>query len=412
MSKFPIFVILALVILTAELATPALAARPVKPVTVNQLAQILAQARGQKDKKVARELSGLRLTQRISTPRLEQWETEFPGKHVRQALTELSDASAFLALPPSDVPRQAPPDVNSLQHILLRSIAYVNKTLRRLPNFFALRTTAHYEDKPAFLQDRQPLCSNPSLHAVCLSEASELGTSMAFHNTPLIFAGESHATVTYVDGKEVDNGHSVGAAPPSNPQTGLVTSGEFGPILTVVLGDAVRGQVYWGYWEQGASGLLTVFRYSVPAAKSHYLIALPSGVSTESIKTAYHGEIAIDPAKGTIFRITVVADPRPPHKQIETSLMVQYGSVVIGGKPYICPVKGVATSRMPAQFKFPSERASQPLLITRLNDITFTRYHLFRADIKVLPGNGSHSAAHAPQEPQTLGQSTPMPAIK
>lgn len=389
MSKFPILVILA-----AAFATSIRAAQPMKPVTVDQLAQILAHARGEKDAKIAKELSRLYLTERVSADRLAQWRTEFPGKRTRQTLIELADASAFLKLPASDLPHRPRPDLDAIRLMLNQSVAYVNKTIHGLPDFYALRTTTYFEDTSALFEDRLLFCTIPSLRSYCLSQARQAAMASANDSTPLLVAGKSTATVAYVDGKELDNGSSSVKAPITNPRAGLVTSGEFGPILIVVLGDALQGQLYWGHWEQSADGTMAVFEYKVPAAESHYVVTLPSASRQESIKPAYHGEISIDPVTGAIHRITVIADPAPPHDNMGTSMMVQYGPVVIGGKTYICPIRGVALSKTQVNLTLPGRREQQTGYITRLNDVTFTRYHLFRAEMKILPESGFHSQAH------------------
>ena len=56
-----------------------------------------------------------------------------------------------------------------------------------------------------------------------------------------------------------------------------------------------------------------------------------------------------------------------------------------GGKSYICPVRGVAISRLPTILRLPGWRSPAEVPLTWLNDITFTRYHLFRAQVKILP---------------------------
>ena len=137
--KFPILFVMA-----AAIASPAWAAQRVKSITVFELTQFLSQARGKSDRKVARELSTLRLTQRISSARLTQWYEEFPGKQTRLALTELGDASAFLDLPVSEVSNRAAPDRDVQRLILHSSIQYVNRTTQQLPNFSAVRTTLHF----------------------------------------------------------------------------------------------------------------------------------------------------------------------------------------------------------------------------------------------------------------------------
>jgi hypothetical protein len=52
--------------------------------------------------------------------------------------------------------------------------------------------------------------------------------------------------------------------------------------------------------------------------------------------------------------------------------MVEYAPVELGGKTYICPVKGVALS--------------QQLTTICLNDVAFDRYHLYHATARILPG--------------------------
>ena len=136
-------------------------------------------------------------------------------------------------------------------------------------------------------------------------------------------------------------------------RTGLSTTGEFGPILTVVVGDAAHGKVAWSHWEPGSAKPLAVFLYSVPEAASHYAIAEDStGASTFP---AYHGEIAVDPDTGAIFRIALFAVT--PTNRSESGIVVDYGPVVIAGKTYTCPV---TASRFHAP-RLTRATASQPL---------------------------------------------------
>ena len=381
-------------VVAAALATRALAATPIKPVTVGQLMQLLSQSRGEKDAKVARQLSTLVLTQRISPARLEQWYAQFPGDRTRQALTELADASAFLDLPASEILSQAAPDGNALVLMLRRSVNYVNQTTHRLPDFYAARTTTHFEDALAQWADHQLFCKIPAYQSMCRSQVRAASAAQALGGTPLTYSGKSKTTVTFREGKEVLSTEKKKAASPSNPDAGLVTSGEFGPILIVVLGDALQGEITWGHWEQDDAGTLAVLEYNVPEAISHYVVGFPTAHGHQETNPAYHGEIAIDPVTGAIHRITVVSKVDPPNPTVRTAMMVQYGPVAIGGRTYICPVKGVAISKMP----IPSSSPAGPSFVqTRLNDINFTRYHLFRAQVKILSDRGPVAEAAAPQ---------------
>ena len=178
--------------------------------------------------------------------------------------------------------------------------------------------------------------------------------------------------------------------------TGLVTSGEFGPILGVVLGDALHGEITWGYWEQVSSGLLAVFRYTVPKAASHYVVGSSTSGGLDITNPSYHGEIAIDPVTGAIHRLTMVSDILIPSQSVKAAIMVLYNPVLIGGTSYTCPVKGVAISKVPV---FPGQLAppgSLPLRQTILNDVNFTQYHIFRGQVRILPEENLAALAPAP----------------
>lgn len=87
---------------------PALGA---KRVAVDQLEQTLAAAHSLQDAEVARQLSGLELTERLSTAKLDRLKAELPGEKSRQALMILADASAFLDPPATEISNQPAPDL-------------------------------------------------------------------------------------------------------------------------------------------------------------------------------------------------------------------------------------------------------------------------------------------------------------
>ena len=153
-------------------------------------------------------------------------------------------------------------------------------------------------------------------------------------------AGKFTATVYFRSGNEVV--HEEGAE-----QHGLVTRGTFGPILSIPMLDAVhRAPMEWSRWEDRPNGLLAVFRFDVPLAQSHYSI---SGAGEYGMvgPTGYHGEIAIDPGSGTILRLVLEADPPLGSLTVRADVMVEYGSVEIGGETYTCPVRSVSYSSVP-----------------------------------------------------------------
>ena len=376
--------IIFLLLLTAAIASHALAA---KRVSIDQFEQLLAAAHGQSDGKVAGQISDLELTERASSIRLARWETDFPGHHCHEAFTELADASAFLDLPAADMPIYSAPDRQTQKAMLEKANDFVNKTFSRLPNFYATRKTEHFEDTPAH-QTLENI-SMPATGRGVRSGGMPSVSSEITQYRPMHTSGRSSETVGYRDGYELRNSQKIDRSKMSQPGHSLTTSGEFGPILSVVLQDSGRGKTTWGFWEQGAGGVEAVFRYTVPAGQGSYMVSLPRGNRTEQIFPAYHGEIAVDPASGDILRITVVADLAPPNEEVMTAILVEYAATLIGGTSYICPVRSVALSKMPGDTGDDGKQAQSSLVQTQLNDVAFTNYHLFRTESRILTGSSA-----------------------
>jgi hypothetical protein len=148
----------------------------------------------------------------------------------------------------------------------------------------------------------------------------------------------------------------------------------------------------FSHWETDDTPI-AVFRYAVPKEKAHYQVSFQSiQAATKSLdmqqQSGYHGEVAIDAATGTIVRITVQADLDPGMPIARADIMVEYGAVEIGAKKYFCPVRSVALSRGPTilsvKDKFGGTLTYGPEM-TRLNDVAFGEYHVFRAESRILP---------------------------
>ena len=385
--------IVLLLVMAVGMAPPVFAA---KRVSVEQFEHLLAAAKGQSDGRVAGRLSGLELTERASSIRLARWEADFPGRRSREVLARLADVSAFLDLPAADIPANPPPDTEAQMAILDKAVDYVGKTISKLPNFYATRTTQHFEDNPpreTVVQPGTTAAGRGMSSGGAATMADVQSGSMLLHST-----GTSSLTVSYRDGHELANAQRAEIGMRGRSAEGLTTAGEFGPILAIILGDAKRSSLTWGHWEQvangqGADSFAAVFRYSVPQGQSSYLVAMPrQDKLIDPVFPAYQGEIAIDPANGDILRITVVADLAPRYRRVIAEILVEYGAVQIGGKTYFCPVKGVAISKMP-----PTTATGEPDLVspvqTQMNDVIFSDYHLFRAEARMVPVDGGNSDA-------------------
>jgi hypothetical protein len=336
-----------------------------KPVSVAELEQIVPLDEKKRDSDAAKELSRLRLTQRLRSANLTLLKAALPGTRSREALVALADVSAFLDPPAAEISATPAPDPAEERRIVQLMVNYLGSTVPKLPNFYATRSTVRYDDAN----------DDPNAPGV-----------------PLHRGGVSSANVVYSDGHEIVDPGPLKRKQENPEQMGLVTSGTFGPILSTVVGDASRSQMKFSRWEQGTDCLVAVFGVAVPKDKSHYQVAYRNPSQTQAIEqpVAYHGEVSIYPATGAILRVTVEADLEPGAEMVRADIMVEYGPVDIGGKSYICPMRSVSLSQGRSRkvvfrnaIEFDGHLSLGPE-ITRLNDVTFANYHLFRAEVRVL----------------------------
>lgn len=388
----------------------AVQAHAVKSVTVEQLRGEVGSFGKKSDAKAAERLYDLQLTERLSANKLAGFEATLPGPESRRALVALADQAEFLDPPPAEIPNQPAPSVAQQREIIARSIDSVRDTLNRLPNLFANRDTIRFEDVPPGLRDES--------------------TDTMVPYQPLHPVSRSMETLLYRDGQEEIQKQ---AAQPSgsNPVPfGMVTSGEFGPIFPVVYGDLPKGNLRWSHWEQGENGPESVFRFDVPKAASHYRVEFCCirGQLFQEFR-AYHGELTLEPANGTILRMTLIADPEKGSEIAEAELMVQYGPVELGGKKYFCPVRSISVSRAPGEIEriapvhqrilsmsqatSPNEAGEGAPLQTMLNEATFENYHLFRADAQILSASnsGAESIPNAPADASSKSLKSPSATL-
>jgi VWFA-related protein len=344
-------------------------------VTVEQLEEEMRAAHGKSDAEVARQLSGLELSERLSEMKLASLKAGLHGAKAAAALTALADASAFLAPPPAEVPAGAPPDAAARSRMIALAVDYLKMTLPKLPNFIAARTTVRFEETPEHFD--------------------QTGLNRIAYR-PLHLTDSSKVTVLYRNGDEAVDFGTAKHKQPKPQELGLVTKGTFGPILSTVILDAVaaRSHLTWSRWEQGPDRPRAVFRYTIPEKASHFEVkycCLPDGDGTSEFQklSAYHGEIAIDPVSGSILRLVAESDLKPSLPLARSDILVDYGPVEIGEKTYICPVKSVSITRGRIVLQLTdgddSFRTFGPYA-TWLNDEAFADYHMFRAESRVLPG--------------------------
>jgi hypothetical protein len=367
------------------LAVPAQAAPP-PDVTVTQLDQMLAGLRQQSDAKAARHIAAFRLTERANSIWLARWEAEFQGDRARAALMAVVDASAFLQSPAAEIPAIPPPDAAAQQQILARIQDYVKQTLPRMPNFLALRTTTSFvvgtEDRVNGAQTTSGLLEKQHGQRLVYKV---LGPATPGNSAQpeLFWFGSFAQQVAYRGGVEVADSSAAGSGYPGPSSLLLSTNGEFGSVLSLLLIDVSPVDMVWDHWEQVAEGPLAVFRYSVPAERSHFAVDFTNG---QPEYPAYHGQVALDAADGSIRRITLLTTGSEVGFIHESSILVEFAPAEIGPASYVCPARGVAMMRYFDTFEHANTLHTPIPYQTSINDVSFTKYHLFRSESHIVPG--------------------------
>jgi hypothetical protein len=152
--------------------------------------------------------------------------------------------------------------------------------------------------------------------------------------------------------------------------TPLVTEGEFGLLLSRVLGPDSEASFTWHGWETLRGRRVAVFDYSVD--KEHSTLSLSLSDLAKAI-VPYRGSVFADPATGAVWRITDDASEIPLALMTrEISTTIDYDEKTIGDKTYLLPVEAVVS-----------------LLLERTkvrNEIEFHDYRKFEADSSITFG--------------------------
>lgn len=431
--------------LIAAMALPAVGARR---VTVAQLEESLAADLGdhRADADVAHRLGDFELSERLTGATLDRLAKNLAfGPRTALALELLADQSAFLDPPPAELPATAAPAAADEERMMDLARGYVIETVPRLPNFFVTRTTSRFDNSPQVLrQGEWPVRAGLHLRGTKVQEE------------------------TFRDGKEAEDtqpaAEKVSAgAQPAQPDLGLFSFGEFGPVLAKTLTDMSKGKVTWSHWEQTPAGLAAVYSYSVPMAASHFEVqycclseASPSqrrplgygggnraGATTVPVARApanaklfhetpgYHGNLFIDPSTGAVLRITLEAELKPDDPITRAAIAVEYSPVQLGERTYICPVRSLAFSveQAPTPAGNPGggtiaemnqeteawgsqiARADRAPIVL-VNESTFTHYHRLGSSMRMVADTaetGTPGTDHA--SAQSMDSSSPASVL-
>ena len=384
-----------------------------KRLTVAQLEQSLAAdiAAHKRDSDIAKRLANITLSERIPQATSAQLIAQFPSKsQTALALRVLADQSEFLDPSASEVVQDPAPDNAAQLRILDNTRHYVANTLRGLPNLLATRTIDLYDDRP------QP------------PPEGGWPTRSGLH---MIGAASAEISVN----RERDDQPATQSSAVWQSKFGLVSGGEFGSTLGMILTETAPADIQWSHWERAAKRTLAVFRYSVPASASHFEIISsfqressvegtrsardargvsgielrpninPNNVEYVRTRPAYHGRLWIDPADGTVYRITMEADTSRGGPFKRAAMLVEYGPVDISGTTFICPLRSLAISQSQANAEILAGSAATEWL----NETRFTGYHRFGSSARIVNETASTTG---PDSPPTVVSTEPSPAVQ
>lgn len=385
------------ILILGLLIATAIPSHAAKRLSIAKLERLLAadSAAHKPDSEIARQIEGVVLTERMPDGAFAQLAARFgSGSQTSVALRLLADESQFLDSASEQASVNAAPDSATQARILDAAREYVSKTLRRLPNFLSTRIIGRYDDTP---------------HA---DQPGDWPTRTGLH---LVATVHAQTSVSF----DRDDQPPAQASAAWRPGTGLVSGGEFGTTLGMVLADISKGEVSWSHWQRTSTRVLAVFRYSVPASASHFEVfssfrpevttegikSIPNGrgvsvitvqpnldssdIELVSAKPAYQGSIWVDPADGVVYRITMETDTRLGLRILRrAAILVEYGPVEIAGKTYICPVRSLAQ----ADAVTTTQSRLSDAATEWLNETVFTDYHRFGTSVRILGENAKGSA--------------------
>lgn len=234
------------------------------------------------------------------------------------------------------------------QHILDRMRAYADGYVANLPNFLCDQVTRQYEAGKRSNKWRS---------------GDTLLAKLSFHE------GNEDRHLDQVNGKAIKPGRKGWKTP-------LITEGEFGILLSRVLGPDSPAVFSWRGWETLRGKRLAVFDYSVD--KEHSTLTLRLSDLAKAV-IPYSGAVYGDPVDGAVWRITDSSSEIPAVLATrEISTTIDYSEVLIGDKNFVLPVEATVS------------------LVTDVNkvrnEIAFQNYRKFDTGSVIHFGSDSDSA--------------------
>jgi hypothetical protein len=323
-----------------------------KKSTIDDLKQtlvVLQQGR-KADQEVATRLKEIELSEQLTAPTRETLQQYAPGPLTVEQLDILEGRSAALVPPHSELPETAAPDVATQKAILAKAVDYVTKVYMQNPHLVALRATIRYQDGVESIHTNSGMTNNMPNVGNAWDPINKIMRLVSSYNDTI----ETDKGVEFIQ--------PVKQKAPWG-QNGQISEGGPGPVLSVILQEAAAaGTLNWRRWQLVRGRPVAVFSFEVPKKKSHYEVHyccfpvtedtgrmgyegtganLQYNVTWKDFKSVagYHGEFFVEPDTGAIVRVVTQAELKPTDFVHQEDMRIDYGEVVIAGKPSILPVQ-------------------------------------------------------------------------
>jgi VWFA-related protein len=149
---------------------------------------------------------------------------------------------------------------------------------------------------------------------------------------------------------------------------GATVRGEFGETLNMIFSDHAKADVEWIGMAQVLGARTHVFRCTVRARNSEYLVIADRA---SAVNAAYHALVYVDADSLSVRRLSIEAYNLPVNFPIqESAISIDYDYVPIAGQDYLLPLQATLLVRIGRHY-------------LRKNEIEFQNYRKYGAESRV-----------------------------
>ncbi|HEX3879172.1 MAG TPA: hypothetical protein VHW24_19445 [Bryobacteraceae bacterium] len=297
------------------LLAPAVMAAEKPAATVNQVIESVRGGLAQKkdDKQIAKDLSKLKLGERLELVVLDYMESEGAGPRAMEQLGELADASETLLppTPPPAFPHPSLPSRDEMAAAIHHARAFAGNYAAQLPDFLCDEDITRYED----LRGRGVWSKRDTLDV-------RLSFEDRVERDKLVAMNGRATTASLVQ------------------VSGAVTSGEFGALMFQILDPASNGKFRWDHWTLLRTRPTQVYSFRIDAKDSRYRLAFGNTLADkQETQPAMEGFLYLDGDTKDVVRIVNHAadiDPSFPVRVASTRL--DYATQDVGDKTFVLPL--------------------------------------------------------------------------